>query len=283
LRRPADARPRRDEGADGPLPPDGADRAAIERQLVDLWVQAGATLTPSPELRVELLGWPGRGLAFNLAARPRWGETDWAARAAAVATHLRRLGQVGALLLVDELAQPPGLAARLGGSGWVQIAAERILWTRQVAVVPHLAPAVRLEAVVPATAATYEAAERAIFGLATAEAADRVAALRQGLAAGWLRAYLARLEGQPVATARLVRGDGVAALQGIGVVPARRGQGYGRLMTTVATRAGLAGGARLVWLSVASDNTAAMSLYASLDYRPLLTWRRLIASDATGR
>ncbi|MFI5261236.1 MAG: GNAT family N-acetyltransferase [Candidatus Limnocylindrales bacterium] len=196
---------------------------------------------------------------------------------------MRRQGEVPALMLVDELAQPPDLAARLLQAGWIQIAAERILWTRRAAVVPHLAPDLRLEAVTVRTADAYEAAERGIFGLAAAEAADRVASLRRGLEAGWLRAYLARLDGRPIATTRLVRGGGVAALQGVGVVPERRHQGYGRLLTTVATRAGLVGGASLVWLSVEVDNAAALALYAGLDYRPVLTWRRLIASEATGR
>ena len=54
-------------------------------------------------------------------------------------------------------------------------------------------------------------------------------------------------------------------------------------MTTVATRAGLAGGARLVWLSVEADNAAAEALFAGPGYRPVLTWRRLIAPEAAGR
>jgi ribosomal protein S18 acetylase RimI-like enzyme len=250
---------------------------------VDLWVHAGATLTAHPSLGVDLVAWPGRGLAFNHVARPRWGEATWAAQADAVAAHLRGLGEVPAILLVDESATPAGLATRLRMRGWLEIGCERILWTRRAAVVPHLAPTMRLEGVTARTAATYEATERSIFGLADAEADDRVSSLQRGLAAGRLRAYLARLDGEPIATARLVRSDGLAALQGVGVVPARRRQGYGALMTTVATRAGLAGGARLVWLSVEPANAAAMALYAGLDYRPVMTWRRLIAPEAAGR
>ena len=282
LRRPGAARPRSDADAE-PAPPDAAEQAAIEDQLVDLWVHAGATLTPTPALGVDLVTWPGRGLAFNHAARPRWSETRWAAEAEAVAAHLRRAGEVPAILLVDELASPSDLALRLRGRGWLEIGRERILWTRRAGVVPHLDARLRLEGVTPATAAAYEATERSIFGLAATEADDRVGSLRRGLESGRVRAYLARLEGEPVATARLVRGDGVAALQGVGVVASRRRQGYGSLMTTVATRAGLVGGARLVWLSVEADNLAAMALYAGLDYRPVLTWRRLIAPEAAGR
>ena len=266
-----------------PPAPDAAEQAAIEDQLVALWVHAGATLTADPALGADLVAWPGRGLAFNHAARPRWTEATWAAQADAVAARLRGLGEVPAILLVDELATPPDLALRLQGRGWLEIGHERILWTRRAAAVPHLAPSLRLEAVTPATAAAYEATERAIFGLAPVEAADRVRSLQAGLEGGRVRAYLARLDRAPVATARLIRSDGLAALQGVGVVAARRRQGYGTLMTTVATRAGLAGGARLVWLSVEADNAAAEALYAGLDYRPVLTWRRLIAPEAAGR
>ncbi|HXX61638.1 MAG TPA: GNAT family N-acetyltransferase [Candidatus Sulfotelmatobacter sp.] len=266
-----------------PPPPDAAEQAAIEDQLVDLWVHAGATLTPDPGLGADLVAWPGRGLAFNHVARPRWSEATWGARADAVAARFRGLGEVPAILLVDELATPPGLSERLLGRGWLEIGRERILWTRRAAAVPHLAPSLRLEAVTPASAGTYEATERAIFGLAPAEAADRVRSLQAGLERGRVRAYLARLDGTPVATARLVRSDGLAALQGVGVITARRREGFGTLMTTVATRAGLAGGARLVWLSVEAGNAAAEALYAGLDYRPVLTWRRLIAPEAAGR
>jgi len=266
-----------------PPPPDAAEQAAIQDQLIDLWVHAGATLTLDPALDAHLVAWPGRGLAFNHVARPRWTDATWAARADAVAARLRGLGEVPAILLVDELATPSDLALRLRGRGWLEIGREQILWTRRAAAVPHLAPSLRLEGVSPATAAAYEAAERAIFGLAPAEADDRVQALQRGLQTGHVRAYLARLDGVPIATARLLHGDGLAAVQGVGVVAGRRRQGYGTLMTTVATRAGLAGGARLVWLSVEAENAGAMALYAGLDYRPVLTWRRLIAPEAAGR
>jgi predicted GNAT family acetyltransferase len=151
-----------------------------------------------------------------------------------------------------------------------------VLWTRRAAIVPHLDPHLRIESVTPARAATYEAVERAIFGLAPREAEDRRAALERGLAEARLRAYLVRLDGEPIATARLIPGSGVAALQGVGVVPARRRQGYGALITTIATRAGLATGHRLVWLAADPDDAAAQALYAGLDYRPFSAWDRLL-------
>ncbi len=277
LHRPATARPRGTrEGEAVPLPPDRSELEGIERQLVALWGEAGATVSEAPELGVELVSWPGRGLAFNHAARPRWDEADWRERARLVAVRLREAGQVPGLVVVDELDRPAGLAERLGDAGWLEIAHETIHWTRRAGIVPHLDPALRIEAVTPARAAAYEATERGIFGIAPGEADDRVRALQRGLAAGTLRAYLVRLRGEPIATARLLHGDRLAALQGVGVVRQRRREGYGGLITTVATRAGLAAGARLVWLSVDPANEAGRGLYEGLDYRPALTWRRLI-------
>jgi ribosomal protein S18 acetylase RimI-like enzyme len=148
--------------------------------------------------------------------------------------------------------------------------------------VPHLDPAIRIEAVTPNAVATYEAVEREIFGVAPAEARDRVPALERGIASGSLRAYLVRLGGEPVATARLATAPGLAALHGVGVVERFRGQGYGRLITTIVTRAGLAlsGPGGLVWLSVAPHNGAARALYDSLDYRPAFDWELFISAAA---
>jgi hypothetical protein len=47
-------------------------------------------------------------------------------------------------------------------------------------------------------------------------------------------------------------------------------------VTTVATRAGLATGHSLVWLSVDPENASAWRLYSRLDYRAAFRWRRLI-------
>jgi len=274
--RPETARPRDEAALAEPLPPDRSELEAIGRQLMSLWELAGAAVTHLDELEVELVTWPERGLAFNHGARPRWGEATWAQHATDLAARLRALGQVPALVVVEELDRPPGLADRLLAEGWLEIGREQVFWTRRVGVVPHLDPAMRIEALTPPRIASYEALEREIFGLSPTEAADRSAALERGLAGGTLRAYMVRLGDEPVAVTRLVQGERVAVLQGIGVVAELRRQGYGRLITTVATRAGLAGGARLVWLSVEAGNEPARTLYTSLDYRPALTWRRLI-------
>ena len=58
---------------------------------------------------------------------------------------------------------------------------------------------------------------------------------------------------------------------------ARCRRGYGRLITAVATRAGLATGHSLVWLSVDEGNTAAVELYRSLGYEPSISFSRWAA------
>ncbi|MGZ3586993.1 MAG: GNAT family N-acetyltransferase [Candidatus Limnocylindrales bacterium] len=281
LERPATARPREDPDALAvPLPPDRAELEGIGRQFLALWELAGATVAHEPDLGVDLVTWPGRGLAFNHGARPRWSDEDWRGQAERLAARLAGTGQVPAVVVIDELDRPTGLAERLRGVGWLELSRETVLWTRRAAVVPHLDPALRIEAVTPRRARAYEALERVIFGLSPLEAEDRLEALRRGLEGGALRAYLVRLGDEPIATARLLRGDGLAVLQGVGVAPQRRRHGYGTLITTIATRAGLAGGARLVWLSVEATNAGARTLYEGLDYRPALTWRRLIFPGA---
>jgi Acetyltransferase (GNAT) family len=310
LTRPATARPRRDPIADEPVPPDTAETRAIERQLTELAVIAGATVEEPPGLGARLVRWPGRGIGFNHGVEPRWTADDWPARARALADHLRGLGELPSIALLESAATP-GLAGLLGRAGWLPVGRELVLWTRRAAVVPHLDPTLRVENVTPARIREYERVERSIFGLAPREAEDRLASLERGVASGRLRAYLVRLEGRPIATARLIPaprlassrasataasaaglpGAGgpapsgpptdasdpnVAALQGIGVVADLRRQGYGSLITTIATRAGLAMGHRLVWLACDPDDPAASTLYGGLDYRPLSEWRRLL-------
>jgi ribosomal protein S18 acetylase RimI-like enzyme len=82
-----------------------------------------------------------------------------------------------------------------------------------------------------------------------------------------------------VAVARLSQGRSVAGLQGIGVVESRRGQGYGSLITIIATRAGLATGNRLVWLSVREDNDAAIRIYGHLGFERAFTWTRWLVTE----
>ena len=101
--------------------------------------------------------------------------------------------------------------------------------------------------------------------------------LRDALAAGRLRAFVVRLDDEPIAVARLSQGDGVAGIYALGVAHAWRGQGYGRLLATIATRAGMATGNRVVWLSVEDGNAPARHVYDTLGFQPAFGWSRWLA------
>ncbi len=301
VRRPDTARPREHaEAANQPAPPTRAELEAIELQLAELTELAGSLLEPwpadtdahggepgsvgavgadaarrGPPTAVRLR-WPGHGPTFNHLAVVRWPERGWEDEVRRFASAARSSGELPVVGVAEGLTTPPDLGARLRELGWIPLLRERIHWTRRAAVVPHLDPAMRIELVTPDRAASYEAVEREAFGLPEAEAVERAASLERGIRAGRIRAYLVVVRREPVATARLVASNGVASLSGVGVVPAHRRRGYGSLITTVATRAGLAMGNSLVWLAVVLGNTAADRMYAGLDYRPVFGWDLLV-------
>jgi ribosomal protein S18 acetylase RimI-like enzyme len=277
IKRPPSARPRRPTTDDAPpRPPDADELSAIERSQARLVELAGARRIEEAALGATVLVWPGRGPAFNHATCLRWSTADWPDRAAAVGDRLVAGGEAPCLVVSDGLTTPPDLAERLAASGWLEIGRETVMWTRRAAAVPHLDAPLRLEAVTVAGVDRYEAIEREIFGLSEREAPDRRQALAEALEAASLRVYLVREAGLPVATARLHVEGGLAAIHGLGVVASARRRGLGAYLTTIVTRAGLALGVSLVWLSVDPDNAPAMALYAGLDYRPAFSWQRLI-------
>jgi ribosomal protein S18 acetylase RimI-like enzyme len=274
-RRPPNARRRRADEEE-PKPPSPDELTAMERGLVDLSVLAGASSHDDPSLGVRLVQWPGRGAGFNYGTLIRWADDGWRDAAERLAARLRSLGEHPSVLVADGLSEPEDLTTRLTGIGWREAGSEIVCWTRRAAVVPHLDPDLRIESLTPRALGEYERVEREVFGLDATGAPDRTAALAVALEARRLRGYLVRLDGAPVAVTRLVDVDGLACLSGVGVLAAHRGKGFGALVTTVATRAGLATGHPLVWLSVDPENAPAWRLYSNLDYRPAFRWRRLI-------
>ena len=249
----------------------------MERHLVSLPVHSGATLSEPRGLDVLLVIGPVPGPAYDYAGAIRWRAKTWRSRLAVVEKELRRHGQWPSVMVSDELTRPSGLAAQLRADGWVDVERETVRWVGHASVVPHLDPSLRLEAVTARTVPEHEALERRIFGLPATQAAQRRDALARAIVDDGLRVYLLRLHGEPVAVARLSIRSGLAGLYGIGVAPAHRGRGLGTLMTVVATRAGLALGGRLVWLSVDESNGPATAMYERLGFRPAFTWARLMA------
>ncbi len=279
IQRPPTARARSDKGSEAPAPPTRVESEGVERAQARLVELSGATRSEAPDLGATLLTWPGRGPAFNHATCLRWSADDWRDRAARVAERLAVGGEAPCVVVSTGLATPADLAARLERAGWIAIGHEVVMWTRRAAAVPHLEGELRLVAVTAPLVEEYEAVERRIFGISEREAGDRRSALRASLEQDLIRVYLVRDAGLPVATARLLVKDGLAAIHGLGVVPEQRRRGLGAYLTTIVTRAGLALGASLVWLSVDHENVPARALYAGLDYRPEFEWRRFLSVD----
>lgn len=276
-RRPATARPRSDVLDPHVAPPTDEELAAIERQQPEIAAQAGARVFDDSERGVVWVRAPGRGLALNYAACIRWPADSAADRLAAFEDHLRSEGEWPVITVAEGVNQPVDLAERLALAGWVRLAGERIMWTRHPPLVPHLDRGLRMEAVTPATAIECVQIETASFGLPPDQASQRAERLASLVEAGKLRAFLLRLVREPVASARLSGGSKVAALNAINVAGRHRRRGYGRMITAVAARAGLATGHQLVWLSVDEANTPAVELYRSLGFEPAFPWSRWAA------
>jgi ribosomal protein S18 acetylase RimI-like enzyme len=172
---------------------------------------------------------------------------------------------------------PADIAVRLEAAGWNPVFSDRNMWTRHPAVVPHLDPTLRVEAVTPESALEAVKLETEVFGLMPQEVGEQAELLANSVADGTTRAFLLRLDGKVVASARLVPGRLVAGLHAIGVDEGQRRRGYGRMLTAIATRAGLATGHKLVWLSVIEANTPAVEMYRSLGYQPTFGWTRWVA------
>lgn len=275
-RRPDTARRRAAEEVAGE-PPSQAELLLIERHLVALSELSGAVATDDIDLGLTEVRRPGHGPALNYGALVRWRQEDRASRLREFAERYRAAGELPVITVAEGRSQPADLGPSLRAQGWVELERERVMWTRAAAVVPHLDPSLRVESVTARTAHEYEALERAIFGLSEAYAQDRVEQLRTALGQGLVRVFLVRAAGEPVATTRLTLREGVAGLYGVGVAEEHRHRGYGTLLTTIATRAGLAMGASLVWLSVDESNAPAVAMYRTLAFQPAFEWSRLIA------
>ncbi len=283
VRRPATARPREAAGPEVE-PPSPAELEAIERHLVTLPGQEGASVQADEELGVIFVRGPGSGPDLTYAAMPRWEADTWLQSLHQVRRRILDEGGWPSLLLSDSLDRPSNLEAEVERLGWTRVTGETVMWVGRASVVPHLDPGMRIEAVQPRSVELHESLERRIFGIGADQVARRRDALGAAIEAGRVRAWIVWVGDEPVAVARLAQGEGVAGLQGIGVVPERRGQGYGTLITTIATRAGLATGNRLVWLSVQPDNATALGVYTRLGFAPAFSWSRwLVAADPRRR
>jgi len=276
--RPASARPRSDTSdAHDALPPSPQELMAIEADRIDWARLQGAAVENVAELGGLLVSHSAPCSSLNYLGAIRWSDADFDARLGAVVEQIGDRGAWPSVVVCDGLTTPADISARLEAAGWIPVFSDLNMWTRHAAVVPHLDPTLRVEAVTPASALDAVKLETEVFGLMPQEIGEQAELLANSVAEGTTRAFLLRLDGQAVATARLVLGPTVAGLHGIAVGARQRRRGYGRMLTAIATRAGLATGHKLVWLSVIEENTPAIELYRSLGYQPAFAWTRWVA------
>ncbi|MCY7417357.1 MAG: GNAT family N-acetyltransferase [Chloroflexi bacterium] len=291
VRRPDSARPRAADShehdaataSQGVAPPPSVDPVTldelvrIQRHMASLPLHTGAAVDQDDALGVIMVRRPGAGAAVNYAAMPRWAAGSWRDDLGRLATTMRQEGSWPSLLLSDRLDRPPGMDDAMASLGWRRLLGETVLWVGHASVVPHLDPRLRFEAVQPSSVDDHEALEREIFGVDPNRADGRRLELAAALTAGGLRAFVMRLEDQPIAVARLSQGEGVAGIYALGVARAWRSKGYGTLLATIATRAGMATGNRIVWLSVEDGNDSARHVYDKLGFQPAFGWSRWLA------
>jgi ribosomal protein S18 acetylase RimI-like enzyme len=249
----------------------------MEDHRIDWARMLGATVEAAPDLGGSLVTHPAPTSSLNYVAAIRWRSEDFDANLGRVVLTMSDRGLWPSLIVCDELTEPSDIAERLHAAGWIPVFGDRTMYTRHAAVVPHLDPRLRVEAVTPASALDAVNIETSAFGLMPQEVGEQAELLAHSVADGTTRAFLLRLDGQAVASARLVPGPLVAGLHAIGVDSRQRRLGYGRMVTAIATRAGLATGHKLVWLSVLESNTAAVNLYRALGFEFSFRWTRWLA------
>jgi ribosomal protein S18 acetylase RimI-like enzyme len=88
--------------------------------------------------------------------------------------------------------------------------------------------------------------------------------------------YLAREDGQVVAVGFGVFGDRIAGVFNIATVPAYRGRGYGRAITSRIVADGIDRGADLAYLQSSEDG---YPLYQSMGFRTVESWTYLSSSS----
>ncbi len=277
--RPASARPRSDgpDAHDPALPPSAAELIAIEDHRVAWSALLGATVENVPELGGRLVTHAAPGSTLNFLASPRWSEGPIDAKLTAVVELMSDRGSWPSIVVCHGLTAPLDIEEQLRAAGWLAVFGDRTMWVRHPAVVPHLDPGLRVEAVTPASALDAVRLETEVFGLVPSLVGESAELLGHSVADGTTRGFLLKLGDEVVATARLVPGPMVAGVHAVAVAAHQRRRGYGRMLTTIATRAGLATGHKLVWLSVIESNTTAVDLYRSLGFEPAFTWTRWLA------
>lgn len=223
---------------------------------------------------------------WNRAAGLTWPDdpTAFDARLAQLISLFAVLDRIPHVWPRPALREPPDLVERLvsngwedAGSGWLMVLVDPA--PAHAAVRSRRRPAgVTLERIgLDDAGRSREAAADVAQVLAEAFLVepDRQTAIELETLAMWdrpfTRAYLARVDGEAAAVAKLTTLDGASYLSSIGTRPAYRGRGLGRLVTAAATADAARTGSRWVYLGVWEGNDPATRLYATLGFEPVGT------------
>ena len=100
-----------------------------------------------------------------------------------------------------------------------------------------------------------------------------------GLLAGNVAAFLAYLEGEPVAIALTIVSEGVAGIYWVGTLEQARGKGLGQAVTAAATNAGFELGPDLASLQA---SPMGKPIYEAMGYETVFEYRLLMSSPSQG-
>ncbi|HEX5374700.1 MAG TPA: GNAT family N-acetyltransferase [Solirubrobacterales bacterium] len=100
-----------------------------------------------------------------------------------------------------------------------------------------------------------------------------------GLLAGNVAAFLAYLDGEPVAIAMTIVSEDVAGIYWVGTLERARGKGLGRAVTAAATNAGFELGADLASLQA---SPMGKPIYEAMGYETVFEYRLLMSSPPQG-
>ncbi len=239
------------------------------RELGDGWVLFDPIDREPFWNRAAGLTWPAATAAFDA----RLAETI------ALFTVLDRIPHVWPRPILNE---PPDLVERLVGNGWEDAGRGWLMVLTDFEPARAAVRRRRVRAGVTLQRIGHERDGRSreaaadvasVLAEAFAVERERQASLELETLAMWDRpfteVYLARVDGEAAAVAKLTTLDGASYLSSIGTRPAYRGQGLGRLVTAAAAADATRAGSRWTYLGVWEGNDPAVRMYRNLGFEPV--------------
>ena len=204
---------------------------------------------------------------MNLATRIRWPAEDADERLAALDDRMREDGRWPSLVVSSALTEPTDLVDRLEKAGWARVGSlnDHVHASRPCRSARRSGPARRggdgahCRRVDPASHGCVSGSPKRPSKSARSSSPGRSSPAPHERSC--CDSFTSRWRPPAWRWARAWRGSTASASSA-----RHRRRGYGRMITAVATRAGLVTGHSLVWLSVDENNVGAIELYESLGF-----------------